>query len=78
MNNKERKILINNLSHFLDNIIRKQEECKKMKEVYDYLFYKYYDKLTLEKYTACMGYTYHSNLSAKEIIKKVFENEINS
>lgn len=71
----EKEIIMNRMSFLYDDIIRKEEELDRIKELYYYIAEKDWKNITLEKYNKYMAYLEHSNLSAKEIINKCNENK---
>ena len=60
------------MSFFYDDIIRKQIELDRMRDLYHYMTITDYKKnMTLEKFNCYMAWLEYSNLSVEEIIKKM-------
>lgn len=71
----EKEIIMNRMSFLYDDIIRKEKELDRIKELFYYIAEKDWKNITLEKYNKYMVYLEHSNLSAKEIINECNENK---
>lgn len=71
--NIRKEILDGKMSFFYDDIIRKQTELDRMRDLYHYMAITDYKNMTIERFNCYMAWLNHSNLSVEEIIKKCNE-----
>ena len=71
ISSNEKEILDGKISFLYDDIIRKQMELDRMRDLYHYMAITDYTNMTLQKFNCYMAWLNYSNLSIEEIVKKM-------